>query len=101
MEEDEFRSVGFCYAGFGNDPQNVRDRSNDEQFATFYGVGAKTLLAVLVDGKDANLRIKTKDFFMTVNELKLYLTEYVQAGNWGIDESTFWKRWKEGVKLTI
>jgi hypothetical protein len=35
---------------------------------------------------------------MAVNELKLYLTEHVQAGRWGMDENTFRHRWKETVK---
>lgn len=98
LEEEKFRSLGLCFGGFGLDRQDVRERSNDERFSAFYGVSAKTLLAVFVDVKDANPSIKTKDFFMTVSELKLYLTEHVQAGIWGIDESTFRKRWKEVMK---
>ncbi len=35
---------------------------------------------------------------MAVNELKLYLTEHVQAGRWVMDENTFRHRWKETVK---
>ena len=95
---DEFRSLGLCYAGFGKGRQDVHDRSNDERFSACYGVGAKTLLAVFVDLKAKYPRTKVRVFFMAANELKLYLTEHVQAGRWGIDENTFRKRWKEVVK---
>jgi hypothetical protein len=50
---------------------------------------ASTLHAVLAYLALETSRIKRKDFLMAFNELKLYLSEHVQAGHWGIDENTF------------
>ena len=95
----ELRSLGLSFAGFEKCRQNVRDRTNEERFSASYGVSARTLHAVLADlALETPTRIKTKDFLMAVNELKLYLTEHVQAGRWGIDENTFRHRWKDIVK---
>ena len=95
----ELRSLGLSFAGFEKCRQNVRDRTNEERFSASYGVSARTLHAVLADlALETPTRIKTKDFLMAVNELKLYLTEHVQAGRWGIDENTFRHRWKVIVK---
>ena len=95
---DKFRSQGLAHVGFGLDRQNVRDRTNDERFSSNYGVGATTLHAVFADLQKEVPGIKQVDCFMAVNQLKLYLTEHVQAGRWGIDECTFRSRWKDIVK---
>ena len=93
----ELRSLGLSFAGFEKCRQNVRERTNEERFSASYGVSARTLHAVMADLALETPRIKTKDFLMAVNELKLYLTEHVQAGRWGIDENTFRNRWKDIV----
>ena len=75
----ELRSLGLSFAGFEKCRQNVRDRTNEERSSASYGVSARTLHAVLANLALETPRIKPKDFFMAVNELKLYLTEHVQA----------------------
>jgi hypothetical protein len=82
----EITALGLFFAGFEECRQNVRDRMNDEGFSASYGVSASTLYAVLADLAVETPRIKTKDILMAVNELKLYLTEHVQAGRWDMDE---------------
>jgi hypothetical protein len=94
----ELRSLGLSFAGFKKCRHNVRERTNEERFSASYGVSARTLHTVMADLALEIPRIKTKDFLMAVNELKLYLTEHVQAGRWGIDENTFRHRWKDIVK---
>ncbi len=94
----ELRSLGLSFAGFEKCRQTVRDRTNEEKFLASYGVSANTLHAVLADLKSNTPKIKTKDFLMAVNELKLYSTEHVQAGHWGIDENTLCLKWKDAVK---
>jgi hypothetical protein len=96
----ELCSLGLSFAGFIKCRQNVHERTNEERFSASYGVSARTLHAVMADLalETPSPRIKTNDFLMAVNELKLYLTEHVQAGCWGIDENTFRNRWKDIVK---
>ena len=98
-EANDLRSLGLSFAGFEECRQNVRDRMNDERFSANCGVSASTLYAELADLAVQTPRIKTKDFLTAVNELKLYLTEHVQAGCWDMDENTFHNRWKETVKV--
>jgi hypothetical protein len=59
---NELHSLGLSFAGFEECRQNVRDRTNDEQFSASYGVSASTLYAVLEDLAVETPRIKTKDF---------------------------------------
>jgi hypothetical protein len=82
---NELHSLGLSFAGFGKCRQNVCDKINDEQFSANYDVSASTLHAVLADLAVKTPSIKTKDFLMADNELKLYLTEHVQAGRWDMD----------------
>jgi len=100
-DDDEwrnFRSRGLCFVGYGKARQNVRERTNDDRFSSNFGVGAKTLHSVYVRFKETNPKVLEKDFFMTINQLKLYLSEHVQAGRWGIDESTFRHKWQRIVR---
>ena len=92
-----FHARGLCFVGYGKTRQNVRERTNDERFSSNFGVGAKTLHSVYVRFKETNPNVSEKDFFMTINQLKLYLSEHVQAGRWGIDENTFRHKWKKIV----
>jgi hypothetical protein len=91
------RSLGLCLRGFDKKRQGVSERLCNERFSANYGVSSITLHALYVDVIESYPEIGVKDFLMGVNELKLYLTEHVQAGHWGLDENTFRRRWKKIV----
>ena len=91
------RSLGLHLAGFGVERQGVCDSTNDRRFGANYGVSARTLLEVFANVRKENTRLTEKELFMGANQLKLYLTENVQAGHWGVDENTFRPRWKDAV----
>jgi hypothetical protein len=49
------------------------------------------LVAVHNDLRDGGVVFTTRDFFMSVYWLRLYDTEHVMAGRWGLDEKTIKK----------
>ncbi|KAL7527586.1 hypothetical protein ACHAWF_002234, partial [Thalassiosira exigua] len=91
---EELRSIGLEFAGFSIDRQNVCDRTNNGRFSAHYGVSALTLSAAYKDLAKRDPSIGVKDFLMTMNALKHYLSEHSMAGRWKCHEETYRKRWK-------
>jgi hypothetical protein len=87
MTESFILSKGLSLVGFPSSRQKVRHSLNVERFRSFYGVGPKAATAILKDlEKKAEMEIS--HFFMTLNWLRLYDTEHVLSGRWGLSEET-------------
>jgi hypothetical protein len=99
-DENFMLSKGLSLVGFDEKRQRVTKSQNEERFQAFYGVGSKPVSALYNDLKTANPEVFDKDryleyFFMTLNWLKLYDTEWVLAGRWCYHEETCRPKIKE------
>jgi hypothetical protein len=85
VDSTAMRFLGLSLVGFDRDRQNVNDLLNSRRFRAFYGMGEQALTCLY---NDLIPRPDATKFLMTVNWLKLYDTEHVLAGRWGVHENT-------------
>lgn len=85
LSSDRMLFLGLSLVGFDHDRQKVSDTWNTRRFRAFYGVGDQALTCLY-----NNLAPKPdlEKFLMTVSWMKLYETEHVLSGRWGIHENT-------------
>lgn len=81
---DSLMASALAKVGFAGKRQDVRLALNLQRFRAFFGVGPKALAALFNDLIDRN----ETDFLITMNWLKLYDTEHVLSGRWGLHEET-------------
>ena len=87
MTEPFILSKGLSLVGFPRSRQKVRHGLNGERFRSFYGVGPKAVTSILKDLEN-KVDMEVSHFFMTLNWLRLYDTEHVLSGRWGLSEET-------------
>ena len=97
LTEANILKDGLAFVGFPGDRQNCRLSLKRDRFRAHYGVSPKSVQAVLKDLKDIGHEFPLKQFLMTLCWLRLYDTEHVMAGRWGLSEETI----RNEVKVCI
>jgi DDE superfamily endonuclease len=85
LDANSIRYQGLNLVGFDRDRQAVGDNWNSRRFRSFFGVGERALAAMY---NNLNPKPDLDKFLMTINWLKLYDTEHVLSGRWGLHENT-------------
>ncbi|KAL7474376.1 hypothetical protein ACHAW6_000351, partial [Cyclotella cf. meneghiniana] len=80
--------VGLTYAGFDGKRQNVCRKTNNERFCAFYKLLPESILDAKNYFDEYDDGITFERFLFTLNFLKLYDTEMVVSGCWGLHEDT-------------
>ena len=95
ITEEWMLRTGLTFVGFPPSRQKVRTIQNLSRFKAFYGVGPKALVALHNDLLEEGIgSLDAKDFFMAISWLRLYDTEHVMAGRWGLSEEIIRNRVK-------
>lgn len=95
MTSENLMACALSKVGFDHKRQHVRHALNLERFNAFFGVGPRALASLFNDLDDAN----EDDFLMTLNWLKLYDTEHVLSGRWGLHEETIRQKVKKYASM--
>lgn len=103
VTDEDILSYGLLLVGFDKSRQKVTIELNLERFKAHFGVGHSTVRGLFQDLKEANPTVDNKVFnyahaFMTLNWMKLYDTEHVLAGRWGLHEETIRNKVKAYTK---
>jgi hypothetical protein len=88
MTADDILLYGLCYAGFGRDRQQVKEKLSVDRFKAHYGSEPCTVKDLMTDLLDEFPSMSFKDLLMGLNWLKLYDVECVLAGRWNYSEGT-------------
>lgn len=92
LDGDYILKIGLQFVGFDDRRQKVRNDLNMKRFRAHYGCGPKGLAALykdLINSQHNNVdSFNLRDFLMAFNWLKLYDTQHVLAGRWGLYEET-------------
>jgi hypothetical protein len=97
LDEDDILSLGLTLVGFSAFRQQVSYAKNIRRFRAFYGVSPRALKALYADLFNLIPDIDATVFFTTINWLKLYDTEHVLSGRWGLNEETIRLRIRDYV----
>ena len=98
MTADDILLYGLCYAGFGRDRQQVKEKLSVDRFKAHYGLEPRTVKDLMVDLLDEFPSMSFKDLLMGLNWLKLYDIECVLAGRWNYSEGVCREKCKETVR---
>lgn len=85
--QDIFK-LGLSLVGFPDFRQRVSDDVNDRRFRAFFGIGPIAIAALFKDVSSISPSIDLAKLLMTINWLKLYDTEPVMSGRWGMSEQS-------------
>jgi hypothetical protein len=103
LGEARILEIGLEFVGFDTSRQKVRDGLNMKRFRAHYGCGPRGLAALYADLKTSHhnniAAFNLRDFLMTLNWLKLYDTQHVLAGRWGLHEETISMKLIDYTKL--
>jgi hypothetical protein len=97
LDEQEVLSLGLDLVGFPAFRQRVDHDLKIRRFRAFFGIGPKAMKALFDDLYNILPEIDSTTFFLTINWLKLYDTEHVLSGRWGLNEETIRLRIREYV----
>ena len=98
MTADDILLYGLCYAGFGRDRQQVKEKLSVDRFKAHYGSEPRTVKDLMVDLLDDFPSMGFKDLLMGLNWLKLYDIECVLAGRWNYSEGVCREKCRETVQ---
>ena len=87
-DEGEMLNVGLALVGFPESRQNVVRATNIERFRAFYGVDPKSGFDISVALQAKMTTFSIADMLMTFSWLRLYETEHVLSGRWGLHVET-------------
>jgi hypothetical protein len=88
LDDQSLLSLGLTLAGFPEFRQKVDDNLKMRRFRAFFGMSPKAMVALYHDLITVFPKVDPGKLLMTMNWLKLYDTEHVMAGRWGLDEET-------------
>jgi DDE superfamily endonuclease len=88
LDEDEILALGLSFVGFPEFRQRVANALNKRRFRSFFGVSPKALSNLYADLCNICPSINVSTFFTAINWLKLYDSEHVLSGRWGMHEET-------------
>ena len=88
LDEEEFLSLGLNLVGFQDFKLDVCDTLKQQRFCAFFGIPPVAVAAMFADLSRIMAKIDPTKLLMTINWLKLYDTEHVMAGRWGLREET-------------
>ncbi len=98
IDEHNLLSLGLTLGGFPEFRQKVDDvLKMRRRFRAFYGVSPRALVALYHDLLTIFPKVDPGQLLMSMNWLKLYDTEHVMAGRWGLDEETIRRRVRDCI----
>ena len=80
--------LGLQLVGFNDSRQRVRNSLSVDRFRAHYGIGPRASASLLADLRRTHPEATGLGLFKCLSFLKLYDTEHVLSGRWGLCEET-------------
>ena len=89
IDDGELLSLGLSLIGFGPSRQKVRNELKLRRWRAHYGIGPKAVFKLMEDMKKYQAQpFNLLHLLMSIGWLKMYETEELLSGRWGLSEQT-------------